>query len=173
MNMNKGVRSIMNNNEHLPVYGPGPVIGGVMVIITIAACFMRNLPGLETGRLEGSIGVLFITAGIFLIAAGITLWIYAVLVSKIDDGILNNHLVTNGAYAIVRNPIYSAIMIACTGVLLIARNLWFLIIPLFFWAFMTVVLKNTEEKWLKDLYGNEYTDYCRMVNRCWPWIPKK
>ena len=65
----------MNNNEHLPVYGPGPVIGGVMVIITIAACFMRNLPGLETGRLEGSIGVLFITAGIFLIAAGIALWI--------------------------------------------------------------------------------------------------
>lgn len=96
----------MNNNEHLPVYGPGPVIGGVMVIITIAACFMRNLPGLETGRLEGSIGVLFITAGIFLIAAGIALWIYAVLVSKIDDGILNNHLVTNGAYAIVRNPIF-------------------------------------------------------------------
>ena len=163
----------MNNNEHLPIYGPGPVIGGVMVITTIAACFVRNLPCLKTGRLEGSIGVLFITAGIILIFAGIALWIYAVPVSKIDDGILNNHLVTNGAYAIVRNPIYSAIMIVCTGVLLKARNLWFLIIPLLFWVFMTVMLKNTKEKWLKDLYGNEYTDYCKRVNRCWPWISKR
>jgi len=27
---------------------------------------------------------------------------------------------------------------------------------------------NTEEKWLKDLYGKEYIDYCKEVNRCIP-----
>ena len=32
---------------------------------------------------------------------------------------------TTGAYALVRNPIYSAAMIACTGVILIIRNFLF------------------------------------------------
>ena len=35
------------------------------------------------------------------------------------------------------------------------------------------VLKNTEEKWLSELYGQEYLDYCKKVNRCIPWFPKK
>lgn len=38
-------------------------------------------------------------------------------------------------------------------------------LPLVFWLFMTVLMKETEEKWLKDLYGAEYEDYCRRVNR--------
>lgn len=35
---------------------------------------------------------------------------------------------------------------------------------------LTVLLKQTEEKWLSDLYGEEYKDYCRRVNRCIPWF---
>ena len=42
-----------------------------------------------------------------------------------------------------------------------------------FWLEMTIVLKNTEEKWLKDLYGEEYVEYCKNVNRCIPWFPKR
>ena len=34
------------------------------------------------------------------------------------------------------------------------------------------LLKNTEEKWLEELYGQEYIDYCKKVNRCIPWFPK-
>lgn len=37
---------------------------------------------------------------------------------------------------------------------------------------MTVLMKNTEEKWLYALYGQEYLDYCKRVNRCIPW-PKR
>ena len=39
--------------------------------------------------------------------------------------------------------------------------------------FKTGIIKNTEEKWLKALYGNEYAEYCRNVNRCIPGFPKK
>lgn len=163
----------MKKEEHLPIYGPGPVIGGVMIMTTAAACFLRNADFLHSGSVNGSLKTLFVVVGVILIIAGIGLWIYAVPISKIDDGILNNRLVTSGAYAIVRNPIYSAIMIACTGALLTAHNLWFLILPFFFWGFMTIVLKKTEEKWLYDLYRDEYTEYCRRVNRCWPWIPRR
>ena len=84
-----------------------------------------------------------------------------------------NRLVTTGAYALVRNPIYSAAMIACTGVILIVSNAWFFVLPFIYWLFMTVLMKATEEKWLRNLYGKKYDDYCKRVNRCWPWIPVK
>ena len=35
------------------------------------------------------------------------------------------------------------------------------------------LMKATEEKWLSDLYGSEYGEYCKRVNRCWPWLPVK
>ncbi len=80
-------------------------------------------------------------------------------------------------------PIYVAIIIACTVAGIAAarteffqggridgsNNLWLMVLPVVYWAFMTVLMKNTEEKWLKDLYGAEYVEYCRRVNRCIPW----
>lgn len=41
------------------------------------------------------------------------------------------------------------------------------------WLIMTTVLKNTEEKWLINLYGEEYAEYKKHVNRCMPWKRKK
>ncbi len=48
------------------------------------------------------------------------------------------------------------------------RNLK-LILPVLDWLIMTVALINTEEKWLLDLYGDEYASYKKRVNRCIPW----
>lgn len=33
-------------------------------------------------------------------------------------------------------------------------------------------MKFTEEKWLADLYGREYVEYCKNVNRCIPIFKK-
>lgn len=30
-----------------------------------------------------------------------------------------------------------------------------------------------EEKWLAELYGQEYIDYCKKENRCIPWFSNK
>ena len=160
------------NLKHLPIYGVGPIYVLVIAALTLAALLMRNMRLFESGKLEAAHGPLLIL-GIALIFAGIALWVYAVPISKIDDGIKANRLVTTGAYALVRNPIYSAAMIACTGVILILSNAWFFVLPFVYWLFMTVLMKATEEKWLRDRYGKEYDDYCKRVNRCWPWIPVK
>ena len=40
------------------------------------------------------------------------------------------------------------------------------------WVILTIVLKKTEEEWLLDLYGKEYDEYRKRVNRCIPWMPK-
>ena len=78
-----------------------------------------------------------------------------------------------GVYSMVRNPIYSAFLLVCIGAILIADNLVLFIIPIIGWIYMTLMLKNTEEKWLLNLYGQEYADYCKRVNRCLPWFPRK
>ena len=107
----------MKKGEHLPMYGVGSIYVYVIAAMTLAAVLMRDLPVFAFGRLERA-HTLLLALGILLIVAGVALWVYAVPGSKIDDGIRENRLVTTGAYALVRNPIYSAVMIACTGVLL-------------------------------------------------------
>lgn len=105
-------------------------------------------------------------------AFSIALWIDAVQKSDIDAGILENRLVTDGAYALTRNPIYSAVLLLCIGILLLAGNLLAISLTLLFWLFLTVALKETEEKWLLDLYGEKYRLYCARVNRIWPDLKK-
>lgn len=163
---------VKKNKEHLPIYGVGPIYVYGIAALTLAAVLTRNARSFASGKLE-AVHVPLLFLGIALILAGIALWIYAVPISRIDDGIKANRLVTTGAYALVRNPIYSAVMLACTGVVLILSNAWFFVLPFVYWLFMTVLIKATEEKWLRDLYGKEYEDYCKRVNRCWPWFPAR
>lgn len=111
--------------------------------------------------------------GIVLILVGIILWIKSVIFQKISEEIKSGHLVTCGIYSIVRNPIYSAFTFIFTGILLIASNLYLLIIPFIFWLYLTILLKFTEEKWLKEKFGEEYILYCKRVNRVIPWFRKK
>ena len=42
-----------------------------------------------------------------------------------------------------------------------------------FWALLTVMMQVTEEKWLLEQFGDEYREYCKRVNRCIPWFPKR
>lgn len=71
-------------------------------------------------------------------------WIKAVIRQKIGDEIKKGKLVTTGIYSIVRNPIYSAFL-------------------------LTFLVKQTEEKWLLEKFGDRYVEYCKRVNRIIPW----
>ena len=76
---------------------------------------------------------------------------------------------TTGIYAYIRHPIYSAFLYIATGIILIGQNFFLFFLPVIFWAFLTIAMKNTEEKWLVDLYGDDYIEYSKKVNR---FIPK-
>lgn len=165
------MRMEADKKEHLPMYGPGSVYVAVIIGLTFAAFLCRKLLIFSGGRIS-LFRVPFGVVGVVLIALGVFMWIQAVIVAKVDDGIKENRLVTTGVYAWVRNPIYSAFTILCTGVLFIIGNIFFFVLPLVYWLFLTVLLKQTEEKWLSNLYGQEYEIYCRQVNRCVPWFPK-
>lgn len=162
----------MKKYEHLPIFGIGPIYVISILFPTLVAVILGNLPVFSSGKLQ-ILRIPFVIIGALLIILSAFIWIQAVIISKLDENIKKNHLVTSGIYAWVRNPIYSAFMILCTGVLLVAGNVWFFILPFIYLWLLTVLLKHTEEKWLLDRYGDAYVEYCKKVNRCLPWIPKK
>ena len=123
----------------------------------------------KIGTVSGFPTILLCAVGIILTLTGIVIWFTGAMRSDMDENIKENRLKTNGIYAWLRNPMYSGLWILISGISLMWHNVF--LIPVIFinWYMMTVVLKNTEEKWLRDLYGQEYDDYCKRVNRCIPW----
>ena len=115
----------------------------------------------------------FIIIGILCIVIGIGLWISAVVNSRISKNIKELKLVTTGIFSVVRNPIYSAFMFLCWGICFVFNNLYFLITIPIYWALLTFLVKKTEERWLKDIFGEEYLEYCKRTNRCIPWFSRK
>lgn len=127
--------------------------------------------GVIPARKAAALKIPFMIAGICIELFGFLVWFKAAF--RIDKYIVSNKLCTDGIYAIVRNPCYSGIMLMCAGALFMANNFCLLILPFIYWIAMTVLMKNTEEKWLYELYGQEYLDYCKRVNRCIPWFKRK
>jgi protein-S-isoprenylcysteine O-methyltransferase Ste14 len=162
----------MSEKKHLPFFGVGPIYIAIIAAAT-AAGMLLSRSALLAGGAVPALKTPLLVAGILLILLGLCIWGAGFFLSRIDEGIRNNRLVTDGIYAWVRNPLYVGWMFVCIGVLLFAANLWLLLLPLFFWWLMAFMMKRTEEKWLHDLYGAEYDAYCRRVNRTWPWPPRR
>ncbi len=157
---------------HLPILGVGPLYVVTIILMTIISITL-SATGIIPVITFANFQWIFILIGILCFIIGITLWLKAVIIDRLDTHIIKNELVTTGVYAYVRNPVYSAFMFVCTGVLLIYGNLVLLVLPIIYWGFMTVLMKLTEEKWLENLYGKEYVQYRQHVNRCIPWKVKE
>lgn len=162
----------MEPKKPLPMYGVGPVYVAVIAALTAAGLALSASGATASGRAPG-LRVPFAALGTALIAAGAGLWYGAVFRARVDSHIRNGTLAVTGVYAWVRNPIYAAFLLACTGALLWAGDLWLLVLPPVYWLFLTVLMKRTEERWLLERFGQEYANYCRRVNRCIPWFPAR
>lgn len=162
----------MKKKEYLPVFGIGPFYVCSIIVLSFVGIILSVKGLLDFGKIP-ILHIPFAIIGTVLIIFGLSLYLRAIIQSKLFDNIKSNTLVTTGVYSYVRNPIYSAFTIICTGALFIADNLCLLILPIVFWVYLTTLIKFTEEKWLTDLYGDEYLNYCKKVNRCIPWFRRK
>ena len=157
---------------HLPTYGVGPVYVSITIGLTVLGIALSAFGIIPQTQFSAAQWPLRIV-GALLVVGGVALWVAANFHSKIDENIDSNNLVTTGVYSIVRNPIYAAFAMACTGVILIYGNLTLLVLPFVFWALMTIMMRATEEKWLLAQFGDEYASYCERVNRCIPCPPRR
>ena len=164
--------SVMKDKTHLPLFGVGPAIIAGQVLITAAGIIASCCGYFAAGKV-GSLTIPLKIIGAGLIGFGFYLNYSAKRKSKLFEMVAENKLITTGVYAMVRNPVYSAVLLACTGAVCLAGNLFLFLAPIICWIYMTVFLKFTEEKWLADLYGQEYLEYCKRTNRCIPWFPNR
>lgn len=162
------------DKKALPPFGVGPLYVIVCAVITAAGIVLDRFGVISMGKIVNlPVKIVFYVLGGILIVSGIVTWLFAVVIGKVDKDIESGKLKTTGVYAVVRNPVYSAFSLVFTGILLFFTNLCLLILPVFYYVYMTVLIICTEERWLKEKFGAEYVIYCKKVNRCLPWFPKK
>lgn len=165
------MKNFVKEGQKLPLYGIGPYLVYGMAAIALAGILLSgNL--LKSGILEGAWILIFRVIGAIIIAEGVIVWVIGALGSGMDDIIASNKLKTDGIYGCVRNPMYSGLWLITVGIGLMWHNAWLLLPPVINWIIMTFVLQATEEKWLLNLYGKEYEEYIKKVNRCIPWFSK-
>ena len=110
----------------------------------------------------GWVGVIFCFTGLFLFLYSLISFGKSFRVGIDEDE--PGSLITTGAFALSRNPIYTAFGLVLIGQYLIYPN-WLLLIYVIvgFWLFHRQV--GMEEQSLLKIYGEEYRQYCKKVRR--------
>jgi len=83
---------------------------------------------------------------------------------------IDGHLETKGLYALVRHPIYSAVLLAMLGVVVWGAGVWHLV----FYGLLLALLgvkARAEERLLLERYP-EYAEYGSRVGRFVPGVGK-
>ena len=170
--MKNTLKNFTKEGQKLPMFGIGPyLIYGIALLNAVVIALSAYV--FKIGTLGDFWIYVFRIAGVPLILLGLAIWFIGAVRSGMDEHITENRLKTDGIYAWVRNPMYTGWWFAMTGIGLMWHNAVSLPLFLIDWAILTLVLKNTEEKWLMNLYGEEYAKYKSKVNRCIPWFPKR
>ena len=77
-------------------------------------------------------------------------------------------LVTGGIYRWSRHPIYVAFDLLFVGTFLLSGRLIFLVLASV-WIPLLHLIMRREERFLAELYGGAYRDYCGRVGRYFSW----
>ncbi len=165
------LKNYIKEEQKLPLFGIGPyIIGGIALLNILGIILFAYV--FKMGILYEPWILIFRIFGVGLIVLGAVVWYMGAVCLDMDDSIADNRLQTRGIYSCVRNPMYSGWWFVISGITLIWHNACLLLFPIIDWLIITVVVINTEEKWLSDLYGEAYEDYKKHVNRCIPWKRK-
>ncbi len=74
-------------------------------------------------------------------------------------------LVTDGIYRYTRNPMYLGMALLLLGTALLLGSLLSIIVVPFFMTIIQTRFIQPEEHMLRELFGDDYTDYCARVRR--------
>lgn len=148
-----------------------------MVAIVLPAVILIAGDGPDVGwGLRGLATALPVLLGAALIVAGFTLWLWTVrLFARIGKGTLapwdpTHHLVVQGPFAHVRNPMISAVLAVLLGEAALFGSFGILIFAAAFLIANYAFFLLHEEPGLERRFGDEYREYRRAVPR---WIPRR
>jgi len=160
------LKSDQKKHQKIPTYGAAPYLFITMLVLNLTGLLLSQSV-LQSRLLKGGFKDLFYLIGFLLMVVAARL---SGVKSFISTSIQTSELKTTGIYARTRNPIYFSWWLSSIGITLTMHNVWLLILIPIQWVLLTVVIRITDEKWLYELHGEAYKDYCARVNR---WIPIK
>jgi protein-S-isoprenylcysteine O-methyltransferase Ste14 len=125
--------------------------------------------------LSGVAGISF-SVVVFALAAG-SVWLTAAAVRRLGKQwayavrlVQDHKLITDGPYAYVRNPIYTGMlgMLIATG---LAMEHWMMLLPAIVVFMIGLMIRvRSEEKLLREAFGQEFDDYAKRVPAVIPGI---
>ena len=133
------------------------------------------VPGLLVAAYGANFDPLRVALGIPFVAAGFAMWVWTVrLFARIGRGTLapwdpTQHLVVEGPYAHVRNPMITGVLAVLVGEALILGSVEVAIWAGAFAVVNHIVFLVYEEPSVERRFGDEYRRYKENVPR---WIPR-
>ncbi|MEY4632448.1 MAG: hypothetical protein RIQ81_2568 [Pseudomonadota bacterium] len=114
------------------------------------------------------------TLGLMVVVLGELIRVYAVSfiggVSRTRTRSTNQRLITEGAFSIVRNPLYVGNFFITTGIALYSGVGWMVLLAAMAFAMQYYYIVKYEESLLTSKFGVEYEEYLKQVP---PWVPAK
>lgn len=140
----------------------------VLVIIPALILFLSDYKYSYNGIVYILLGFLFLIAGINLAISTMVLF-YTVGKGTPAPWAPPEHLVIEGPYRYIRNPMITAVILVLIGESLILNSF-----NIFYWAILFFTINSLyfplfEEKQLTARFGQEYIDYKKRVPR---WLPE-
>jgi len=142
--------------------------------ISIGLTFLFKLPWSVPIPLPWGIiiGVILIGLGFYIVIQALkALSVHRAFGKEIYQIKAKSHLITQGIYAYVRNPLYLGVTIQLFGWAFILLFTFLFIMP-FFFMLLFVLVARWEEKELSERFGEEYLTYKKAVPRFFPRFSK-
>jgi protein-S-isoprenylcysteine O-methyltransferase Ste14 len=145
-----------------------PLVIGLMLI-----AFAR-LPGnLWSGHvLPPSLALYWVGVGLTAAGLGFTVWARVHLGANWSGTVTlkeSHELIRSGPYAWVRHPIYTGLLTATLGSA-IARDEWRAVIGFALVVASLVWKLKLEERWMREIFGDQYVKYAREVRALVPGV---
>ncbi len=163
-----GIRLINPNSKKIAI------LSSILLLASFLSVFILILLD-ATGILEPQIapGRIMEIAAMALSLTGIALTIFSQYQMGtawrigVDES-EQTELVTNGLYSLMRNPIYSGVMLFGVGLLLLLPNIYMLLSILIGYLSIELHVRYVEEPYLLRLHGLKFENYMNKTNRYLP-----
>ena len=157
--------------------GPDERLGAVLFVVALVAA--GSAPALQLAGIVEPLPFLDVPAihalGVVLAAAGIVLTLWAQLGMGDSwrigvDAAERTSLVTHGLFGRVRNPIFTGMLLAAGGLVLLAPNLVAILALVALVVAIEIQVRRVEEPHLLRTHGEAYRTYAASVGRFVPGI---
>lgn len=143
----------------------------VLVIIPVVILYFTNFTYQFPNILQFICGLIVLLGGMLLSGWSMGLF-YKIGKGTLAPWAAPKHLVVQGPYKFVRNPMIIGVILILLAEALLLNTRY-----IFYWAVVFFILNNIyfhyfEEKQLEKTFGKEYLDYKKKVPMWWPKFNK-